>query len=183
MIDEWKSRLLAAAIIGIVGLSQIPPNVLLGAESPMREPVGSVLPQGWAFFTRDPRTPIMTPLGAKPSELEHSARRFLPFDRSVRTIEGELTIVGGEAVWSECPVSVSSCDDALVSRQALVNNHVGRRLCGAMVLTRREPVPFAWRNLIEPDECLVRQLPWTSRVDRDRAIAARVGGRATLWPS
>lgn len=115
------------------------------------------LPQGWSFFTRDPRSEdtlafIRDPGGEwrrTPAGPHASPPNLLGFRRYTRAqgIEAGLllTAVPREA-WSECADSVLAClDRPAASVPALRNLSPRPSLCGDVALVLQKPLPWAWR--------------------------------------
>lgn len=136
--------------------------VLFGSVSdhPLRAPAGLrrglllIAPQGWGFFTRDPREPVdrvyrHTPGGWE--EITHansSPRNALGLSRGARAVGVELTAVLGRVPaerWRDCRAPAGDCWPAAAPGGAPVRNPALRpRLCGDILVERRPPVPWAW---------------------------------------
>jgi antimicrobial peptide system SdpA family protein len=131
----------------------------------------SFLPQGWAFFTRNPREPVleawivedgrwrMLPLNVSGAEEIFGFRRTL----RLRALElGTLAATLQPKDWQRCSGSIGDCVDAgsLSTATRVVNRSTARQLCGHLVLAVREPQPWAWRW---------RTIPMPTRVTRIHA--------------
>lgn len=127
------------------------------------EPVRQVTAQGWAFFTRSPREPVVQVYGLREDgwqRLSHDpaadGRTWMGLNRATRTEDyerGALTRATEEAGWVRCDagVPVPQClaaagDPAPVTRARVTAQHP--RFCGTIALTRQEPVPWAWAGKV-----------------------------------
>jgi antimicrobial peptide system SdpA family protein len=115
------------------------------------------LPQGWAFFTRNPREPVL-----EAWVVEDGLWRMLPlnvsgteevfgFRRTLRLRAQELGALAASLQpqdWQRCSGNIGDCVDAgfLTTVTRVVNRSVARQLCGNLVLAVREPQPWAWRG-------------------------------------
>ena len=148
--------------------------VLLGSlpDSPLRPSLGfrqdviALAPQGWAFFTRDPREPVdrvYARPGAGPSigpewvqvtYTNSSRRNWLGLKRDARALNVELASLLAEvdpAQWSDCPDRLETClRDRDVPAVAVVNRSRTRALCGDLLVERRPPAPWAWSRAKRP---------------------------------
>lgn len=130
-------------------------------ESPLTLPLESkggisqVLPEGWAFFTRDPREPdvdVYAPLGDSWTEVDQSYHGAgLGFDRSSRHRSRELgyllTELPASEDWQVCSRALEEC--LAESRPDEVANLFPgvRALCGQLAILVAEPIPWAWAGL------------------------------------
>ncbi|HEV8701067.1 MAG TPA: SdpA family antimicrobial peptide system protein [Candidatus Polarisedimenticolia bacterium] len=157
--------LLWAAAIGPVLLGSLP-------DSPLRPSLGfrqdmiAIAPQGWAFFTRDPREPVdrvYAPLQAGPSAgpewaqvtyTNSSRRNWLGLKRDARALNVELASLLSEvdpAQWRDCPGRIETClRERDVPAVAVVNRSRIRALCGSILVERRPPAPWAWSRAKRP---------------------------------
>jgi antimicrobial peptide system SdpA family protein len=132
--------------------SALPYNPLvLPAEDQIRLELW--LPQGWGFFTRDPREPDVRVLrkqgGGSWEFVTPDDRRWLGFNRVARAQGFELNdliqqLPAGQ--WLECDRDPLACvEDA--SGAARARNHASSpTLCGPIAFLLQEPVPWAWRS-------------------------------------
>lgn len=132
-------------------------------EVAVRLPIGTIIstlsfiPQGWAFFTRNPREPTleawieeeghwrMLPLNVSGTQEVLGFRR----DLRLRTLEmGTLAAALQPKDWQRCSGRIEDCVNAgsLSSVTRIVNQSAARQLCGHLVLAIREPQPWAWRG-------------------------------------
>jgi antimicrobial peptide system SdpA family protein len=157
--------LLWVVAIGPVLLGSMPDSPLRPSLS-FRQDVIAIAPQGWAFFTRDPREPvdrIYTRQGAGPSTgpewaqvtyTNSSRRNWLGLKRDARALNVELAFLLSEAdpvPWRDCPGQLETClRQRDVPAVAVVNRSRIRALCGELLVERRPPAPWAWSRAKRP---------------------------------
>lgn len=112
-------------------------------------------PQGWRFFTRDPREPrtrLLTKAGGRweSASLGPTSRPVLAFGLNRRAraqgMEHAWIVSRARAVdWADCDEEVVRClDDRDVA--ARIENRVPRpTLCGRVGVVRQSVLPWAWR--------------------------------------
>jgi antimicrobial peptide system SdpA family protein len=117
-----------------------------------------VMPEGWGFFTRNPREKDLIVArrdthGAWRLEPPHaSASHWFGLDRTSRVLPIEANQILGavKGKFSPCTNGWQSC---LEAAQVYVAPRDDRRpyLCGDAALVRRAPVAWAWQHLLEPE--------------------------------
>lgn len=152
-----------AAVWTVIGGSVVhaylPPNaILLPYEGRLRQLLIAVAPQGWAFFTRNPREDRLlvfarTAVGWRSVHAgPHSEpRHVFGFDRSSRAqgVElGLLRVTIPTDRWSDCDESITTCV-ADLTPYVVTNPSPHPTLCGDIALAYQEPVPWAWAD--QPD--------------------------------
>ncbi|MFS2029759.1 MULTISPECIES: SdpA family antimicrobial peptide system protein [unclassified Curtobacterium] len=154
----------AVAVVATVGFASLPVKThATGLVSDALQIVGEVAPQGWGFFTRDPREPITQawaraetgrwqPVSRGPNATLENA---FGFDRASRLDEYDVSqIVGGtdiDDLWSDC--TGSSATDC--ARRAESERGVQRwtadgydlRLCGEVLLLDISPISIDFAGL------------------------------------
>lgn len=110
-------------------------------------------PQGWAFFSRSPREPIIERHffadGVWEPERTDSLRSelFFGLDRSGRArqyaLESDLSLVD-DVEWQRCTSALSSCLSQSPSRS--VADEASSCESGVRALVRRYPIPWAFRH-------------------------------------
>ena len=131
----------------------LPPNPI---QLPLEDhtPMVSLLPQGWGFFTRDPRSADMTAFlrtsdGGWRVAINNKPPwpRFLEFSRSRKMTNVEVGLVLYEIPdpkWQPCEELPSACLDK-VTGSGQINNPVAYpTLCGDIGIVRQAPIPWAW---------------------------------------
>ena len=141
----------------------LPTNVLdLPFRQSVVEPVHAVLPQGWAFFTKSPRDPILTAYEFDEQGQAHRVpeisspdyRNLFGVNRRGRAIGTELAhlldMVPPDR-WVECQPADDQCLSGLRTNSPyrLASPVPGPRLCGEVVFAIETVVPYAYRDLVE----------------------------------
>jgi len=154
----------ACSLFSWAYIDSLPPTVLtpdLG-DGPSRVP-GSLLPQGWAFFTRDGREETTKPYVAGRDHEWHELENFRSTVLSTgwgadRTARAVLADVGALETrvdeWKTCASDVDSCvqEVAASSPQVIEGLRPRPELCGNIVLVRSKPVPFSYAGLTRERE-------------------------------
>ena len=144
--------LLAIGVVltGTIAASPLRPSF------PVRLNLLTVAPEGWAFFTRDPREPVVVvhaPAGGggwRALELANFQRANLfGLRRTSRLVTTEVTELLREVSpedWIPCRAPVAECLE-----ESLPPVHTAERsspllpaLCGPLAIQVRERVPWAW---------------------------------------
>lgn len=112
----------------------------------------ALLPEGFSFFTRNPREPLVV-LISKDTKQEielhnNSAGYFFGFERYPRAINLEMSIVWQsvkEKKWFDCETGTADCfDDSLVPSYTIKSSFPNPILKGDYYLKLVEQVPWAW---------------------------------------
>lgn len=125
--------------------------------------VAQVLPQGWSFFTKPPQTPRYRLLTSEDDGLRdvlasHSVDASVVFGlhRGFRNVAAEREMVErhlADETLVACPSgAVAQCVRGLDISHPLhtMTTSVRQpRLCGTFYVTAADPVPWAWRDLVE----------------------------------
>jgi antimicrobial peptide system SdpA family protein len=140
----------------------LPANVLeLPFRGALARPASTLFPQGWAFFTKSPRDPILTAYEFDARGRAHripeitasDVRNLFGINRRGRAIGTEmallLDLVPPER-WVECGSDGDGCvAGARVGDPPRVVSPVpGPRLCGEVALAEESAVPYAYRELV-----------------------------------
>jgi antimicrobial peptide system SdpA family protein len=162
--------LLWSAVIAYTVHPILPENALqLPFED--RDVLVKLLPQGWAFFTIDPRLPQVRAYvrratggwqGDRGAYCAHWYQcPFLGFSRagSLPAIEVNLIVDGvRDPLWQACRGPPPSCLETTPSRANVTDRLSRATLCGDVGIVRQEPVPWAWsgsdREVIMPSHVL-----------------------------
>jgi len=146
--------LLAIGVVLTGTLSESP----LRPSFPVRINLLTVAPEGWAFFTRDPREPVVVvhaPSEAgderwRPLELANFQRANLfGLRRTSRLLTTEVTQLLREVppeAWTPCRAPVAEClaEDSPAVHTAERSSPLLPALCGPLTIQVRERVPWAW---------------------------------------
>lgn len=114
-------------------------------------------PEGWAFFTKSPRTPQNTFYVHRNGTWESAhlgpvARPSNAFglDRSVRAQGVEFGLLAhqiNDKAWETCEKrSVGACLDEAPLLGTLQNESPAPTLCGTVGLVSQKPLPWSWRE-------------------------------------
>lgn len=168
----------AAAIVPVL-IGSLPDSPLRPSMA-FRRDVIAIAPQGWAFFTRDPREPVDRVYARRGAEwvqvtyTNSSRRNWLGLKRDARALNVELASLlteVDEAQWRDCPGRLEGClRERDVPAVAVVNRSRTRALCGDILVERRPPAPWAWSRAKRP-------VLLDSRIARIDARCAPDGGR------
>jgi antimicrobial peptide system SdpA family protein len=141
----------AASVVGVYAAHVPLPANALELPGENKQTLSRIFPQGWKFFTRDPRMAEPAPLRKVgdqwvPFGTRNDAARFFGASRESRTLWPELTWVLAPIAdndWRECDGPVEPClATAPIRTQAATVDHP--QLCGAIGVVIRKPVPWAW---------------------------------------
>jgi antimicrobial peptide system SdpA family protein len=123
-----------------------------------RQTVRTFVPQGWAFFTKSPRSPEPTVYGYDPDGSwrtlsfgpQATPGNLMGLDRLGRSQGTELAIILNRLpakAWSNCDQQPVDCLSGLQPRYTVVNYSTHRSICGDVGVSVQEVLPWAWRNL------------------------------------
>ncbi|HEX6372101.1 MAG TPA: SdpA family antimicrobial peptide system protein [Longimicrobium sp.] len=113
----------------------------------------AVVPEGWSFFTRDPREPKDVAYRRVGGRLEPvtfantSRASLMGASRYARAVDGELAGLLAPVLastWRDC--RGEACAAPAGEPLRLTNWSPTRRICGDVVVVRGAPVPWAWRR-------------------------------------
>jgi len=141
---------------------ELPVNALdLPLESNIKPTLQAIVPQGWGFFTRDPREPRLIPLVRAAGSWQVASEgpngepwNAFGLNRAARAQGVEVglleTAIPAEA-WKDCETEVAACLERMPATLQLSNPTPRPTLCGEVGFARRESVPWAWAAST-PDE-------------------------------
>jgi antimicrobial peptide system SdpA family protein len=123
-----------------------------------REDVRSVLPEGWAFFTRSPREPELTsyrlgPDGGWRRTTQRSSMSWdsgLGLNRRNRSQGTEVALLIHELTasdWAACDRVPTECLSAAAASRTVANRSNHATLCGEVGLVAQDVLPWAWHDL------------------------------------
>src|SRR4051794_9804110 len=140
----------------------LPANPL---ELPLDEhnPFPKLLPQGWGFFTRDPKTmgltgTVRTSAGVWQAAGSTDRRwpRVVEFSRRRKMSGVEVGVILdqlSEPKWQECKQAPTVCLENAAVSDKLDNPMPQPMLCGDVGIFRQPPLPWAWSQA--PDETVM----------------------------
>ena len=140
-----------------VAVAAMPFNTL-NLSDDLRSTVMSLIPEGWGFFTKNPRDPEIQVAVLHNGRLEKlnivssfEAKYAFGFNRLSRAQGLELDNLLGQlqtsGLWHDCQQKASVCAQSLSVQKRLLNSAAFPTLCGDLVLFERRPVPWAYRNM------------------------------------
>ncbi|PZE26358.1 SdpA family antimicrobial peptide system protein [Curtobacterium sp. MCLR17_055] len=154
----------AALAVATVGFASLPISThASGFVADGLRTVSEITPQGWGFFTRDPRSPI-TQARVRTAEGEWKTvnrgpnatlRNAFGFNRSSRLDEYDVSQVTGsrdiDELWSDCTGnSIAECAQRAASERGVQEwtaEGYDLRLCGEVLLLAVDPVPIDFAGL------------------------------------
>jgi len=137
-----------------IGLLGALPEDAFGVSNYSRNVVRTLLPEGWAFFTRNPRERVdhlyeVRANGELVAGNPADERSLLGFDRKPRLRSAELAGLVSkvpESAWISCRASLNEClRQESPELQISITMNVPA-FCGRAVIQSRTPVPWAWRK-------------------------------------
>lgn len=145
---------LVAAVYAVHAV--VPPDALSLPGEGHLETVRFV-PEGWAFFTKTPRTPELivyrpgTSGGVwhKAGQGTYSEDSFIGFSRNPRAEGVELGLLVHavpQRAWQWCSRVPANCLLSMNAPAAIRDREKSPRLCGRLALVQQERVPWAYRN-------------------------------------
>ena len=148
------------AFLAAVVVTALPYNAL-SVSVDLEFGVRSIVPEGWGFFTRDPREPDLylyrqtgdgwVPFSTIP--LAHP-RNLFGISRTPRAIPVELAALlenVAEEDWTECDSDFRE-HVAELPRRRVVNKMPNAAITGTVCVVSREPVPWAWASETDSDD-------------------------------
>jgi antimicrobial peptide system SdpA family protein len=179
-VNAWASAIFIIMFWGVsiffVAASAVAENVF-NVPAQARAYQVAFVPEGWAFFTKNPRERQLKVYAigpdSQPRELDLRGHRSNPirsFDRSDRARLLEITKIierSSPSDWSDCESGNYQCLQSLNSnRLKIQNERVKPEICGSHLLVLIDPVPWAWARLTNSEEMPASVL----RVDVDCAF-------------
>lgn len=165
MGPKTKNRLIKLLLASIWGGVIAYLTLVYAEESPFwevanqRANVIRIAPQGWAFFTRDPREPVDQAYTQKEGRwvldgrFYSGTRSFGDLLKRNRLVQVELAHVLSrvdESEWTACKDSLQGCIERGGFNDVTVRNETNlQNLCGRYMIERQPPVPWAWSGASE----------------------------------
>lgn len=141
---------------------ELPVNALdLPFEGSIKPNLQALIPEGWGFFTRDPREARLLPFirqadGWHPASEGPNGEAWnaFGFNRAARAqgVEmGLLEFTIPADAWKDCNEEIASCLDKTLTSTPVSNPTPHPTLCGEVGFAHRDSVPWAWAAST-PDE-------------------------------
>jgi antimicrobial peptide system SdpA family protein len=147
-----------AVLIGYVVHVQLPTNVIvLPFEQELHLAAVVFAPEGWAFFTKNPREPVLIPYTMDTAGMWRSAAvgayddppHLFGASRSPRAQGVEMGLLSSQispTAWGTCDERIETCLARAASWFVAGNPSPQPTLCGKVALVRQEPLPWAWAS-------------------------------------
>ena len=140
-------------VLSIVLVAAMPDNPLR-LPSVWQQSVFKVTPEGWGFFTRNPRSPVdhvYKRVGDDWVRVNHTnadVRNIFGIRKGTRMMGIELVYLQNkiqENAWQPCAGDIETCLRTSGKQPTVTRNEsMMREVCGEYVIDRRPPVPWAW---------------------------------------
>lgn len=163
MIKPTLTKFVSSIVVIVVLISNLSPNVIYTREQgpDLFTWVRYLFPQGWAFFTKDPREKaydvvfVHSENGAK-SSVDALKPKSL-FDRNPRTLETRTSellakVNLAEEKWIACgPAPIDVCMEKIVNYEPVFIDkaNADRYLCGKQVVAEIQPVDWSYRKIVD----------------------------------
>lgn len=165
-----RACLVITLVLLVVGLydvkAHVPANILaLPGRAASVEVMNSLLPQGWAFFTRSPREaglrvyPVRDgALGGHAQPANAEPGNLFGLDRDSRSQGTEIGLLNAavpDEAWVACEGPRDVCLPAALEAAlagdlpSIVNTSLVQTICGPVVLSGEEPTAWAYRDLVD----------------------------------
>lgn len=159
----------SVVFVVVTGLSSVP-NLAVDqtGKGLLEKYVKTTLPQGWGFFTKSGKDPIIVPYGISGNQTHSIStspvgqpKYAFGLSRTGRAqgIELGLLLKYLDNTWKPCD---SRNSDKCLERadreptQTIQNISPHPSVCGEVIFLETEPVPFHFRNLVEYDRVGIR---------------------------
>lgn len=116
------------------------------------------MPQGWGFFSKDPREETLYV-----EELEHSSeiqwpnnniKNFFGISRYGRSQGTDIGLIQKKIPnnkWKNCKEGIDFCKDK-INTVTIHNNVLKPNVCGNYIFYKSEPVPWSWNKYMKQTE-------------------------------
>jgi antimicrobial peptide system SdpA family protein len=152
----------------------LPHGALTGSRAKSAN-IGAVVPQGWAFFTRNPREHNFFIYQKKDGAFEQvilsncNVNNLFGASRKsrIQSVElGDILAKVENANWLECPEGIDQSAGIDTIQEVLVINQVeSPTICGEFYIAQKEPIPWAWG-------AYYRELEMPSKVVKIRTLCS-----------
>ena len=156
LVGAFLLLILVFTVVGVYSIKTMLPHspLTLPGEDVIR--MQRILPQGWSFFTRNPREPWRQVFRRTEGGWEQVADRQMSLQQALGARRNSRK-VGAEAawlveevwtVWSEdCEVDPMECLETAETAERLNNTYPSPDVCGVIGIVEQRFTPFAWRDL------------------------------------
>lgn len=147
-----------SAVVAVVFLGNIR-NQPFRPPPEQRQFTMALTPEGWAFFTRNPREPVDRVFRwdgdawRRFNRPNASPENLFGFRKTSRPIGAELSVLLSQVPagrWRSCDSALETClRDPALTVVAVENRSRIQAVCGRFALERRPPVPWAWSQSLD----------------------------------
>ena len=116
-----------------------------------RETIIKFFPQGWAFFTRNPREASLYVYDKKGGKFICRTKANLNFyfgaGRNMRVEDGEMSYLLNQVSskrWKKCKGKNLLDCAKITSKIEVKNDYLHPKLCGEIIVKRQDTTPWAW---------------------------------------
>lgn len=144
-------------LVSLFGFSisnTLPKNPLIEGDKNLLR----IIPQGWGFFSKDPREETLYVEELKnSSELQwpnNNIKNFFGISRYGRSQGTEVGIIQQKIPndkWKNCKQGIDSCRDK-VNTVTVYNDIPKTSVCGNYIFYKSEPVPWSWNKYTKQTE-------------------------------
>ncbi|MCX4387613.1 SdpA family antimicrobial peptide system protein [Micromonospora peucetia] len=143
--------LVAGLLVGYIVRAVVP--VAAMPAPPGRSVARVLIPEGWAFFTRDPRLPspvaYTTDRDGRWRVAPGRSRGPAGLDKRDRARSAEISLLTRQLdgpAWTRCDREAAACLATARETEA-ANTATVRTLCGNVGIVLQEVLPWAWKDL------------------------------------
>ena len=136
--------------------NQLPDNPLQAFKS---DTILKIFPQGWTFFSKSPRDQVTLILNQEGQSAvswpNNSISNLFGISRDGRSQGIEMGLLSTqipESNWLECKGDTTTCLSKNLETSHVDNPTPNPTLCGTYYMVNRQPVPWAWADLISKSE-------------------------------
>ncbi|MEU4556640.1 SdpA family antimicrobial peptide system protein [Micromonospora parva] len=152
-LGRWIAGIAVVAMLLVGYLTRAVLPVAAMPAPPGRTVARALVPEGWAFFTRDPRRPspvaYTTDRDGRWRPASSSSRGPAGLDKRDRARSAEISLLTRRldgTSWTRCDGEPSTCL-AAAPATAVANTATVRTLCGDIGIVLQEVLPWAWNDL------------------------------------
>jgi antimicrobial peptide system SdpA family protein len=151
----------AAAVLGLamtVFRASLPTTPFGGLAPTHDERIARLfVPEGWAFFTRSPRTPLTHAYGSDgagswtvlTTGSQATPANLMGLNRRARSQGTEISMLIHQiptSAWSPCRGQPTDCLSGLRTGLTVANRSTHRSVCGDVGIVLQDVTPWAWRT-------------------------------------
>ncbi len=148
---------IAVGVLAVFATIGSAPPTAIGLPTEARQVIHGLLPEGWAFFTLNPQTPVVQ-MFKEEGNAWHGVRRHGALNPSelfgLNRLSREQGLEAGILVgaipskaWLQCTATPQTCLSHIPSELSVTDPVPQPTLCGSIGLASQAPAPWAWANL------------------------------------